>query len=368
MAQTRRWLAVTATAATCAVVSVAAPSSAAPAPPRHVGIGVRLLDAPSKLIRDPRAHAYIIDSLAPGSSITRHIAATNDTGHAAHVLFYADAASIANGRFAPAQGKTTNELTSWVSVTPTAADMPQGATVKLTVVVRVPAATTIGERYAAVLADVPPTSSGPGVKVESRAGIRMYVNVGVGVPQVNFTIDTLTAERDATGRPVVQAQVHNTGKRAIDLSGTLGLDHGPGGLSAGPFAAQLGTTLAPGQSEPVTVKLDKALPAGPWHARIDLRSGLIERAAEGTITFPSAAGTAAAPVRAKPVPFAKNRNLLVPVALGLIALALIGFILLALLRRRRKDEEDDAHHQEGRTSPRVPGQRRGTDEQEQVHR
>ena len=81
------------------------------------------------------------------------------------------------------------------------------------------------------------------------------------------------------------------GDRAIDLSGALTLDHGPGGLGAGPFPRSSVRLSAPGQSEPVTVKLNKALPAGPWHARIQLRSGLIQRAAEGTITFPSAAGT-----------------------------------------------------------------------------
>ena len=59
-----------------------------------------------------------------------------------------------------------------------------------------------------------------------------------------------------------------------------------GGTSAGPFAATLGTTLAIGGTEPVTIVLDKQLPAGPWEARVVLRSGLISRAGQATITFP----------------------------------------------------------------------------------
>jgi hypothetical protein len=83
---------------------------------------------------------------------------------------------------------------------------------------------------------------------------------------------------------VVLATVHNTGGRALDMSGTLQLLAGPGGLSAGPFPVTLGTTLAIDDTEPVTIALDKRLPAGPWDARITLRSGLIERSARATIT------------------------------------------------------------------------------------
>ena len=66
------------------------------------------------------------------------------------------------------------------------------------------------------------------------------------------------------------------------------LSDGPGGLSAGPFDANLGTTLATGATGPVTVHLDERLPAGPWTARITLRSGLVERSAHATVTFPVA--------------------------------------------------------------------------------
>ena len=46
------------------------------------------------------------------------------------------------------------------------------------------------------------------------------------------------------------------------MTGTLTLTGGPGGLTAGPFPVALGTTLAPGDSAPVTATLDQQLPDG----------------------------------------------------------------------------------------------------------
>jgi hypothetical protein len=114
---------------------------------------------------------------------------------------------------------------------------------------------------------------GGGVIQVSRVGIRLYLSVGPGgPPAANFTIDSLKARRSPDGRPLVVAMVHNTGGRALDMNGPLQLLAGPGGLSAGPFPATLGVTLAIGDTEPVTIPLDKQLPAGPWNAQITLHS------------------------------------------------------------------------------------------------
>jgi hypothetical protein len=153
---------------------------------------------------------------------------------------------------------------------------------------------------------------------------------------------------------VVLAQVHNVGGRAIDLSGSLKLLGGPGGLTAGPFPAKLGTTLAPGQSEPVTVILDKSLPSGPWTARIVLQSDLVKRAAKAMITFPAGDGVAGPPVRAVPVPVGKSRQVVTWLALVLIVLAAIA-LLLWLWRRRRRDDDDRGRGTD--PVPAVPAQR-----------
>jgi hypothetical protein len=125
--------------------------------------------------------------------------------------------------------------------------------------------------------------------------------------------------------------VQNTGGRAIDMNGSLKLLGGPGGLSAGPFPATLGTTLAIGDTESVTITLDEKLPAGPWDARITLRSGLLERSARATITFP-ATGASSSVITTSVRPAG-----LYLVAAGLVFLLLVGIAaLLVLLKRRPK--------------------------------
>ena len=174
--------------------------------------------------------------------------------------------------------------------------------------------------------------SGSGVTQVSRVGIRLYVSIGPGgPPAANFTIDSLTAERSPTGQPTIVATVHNTGGRALDMNGTLQLSAGPGGLSAGPFPATLGTTLAIDDTEPVTIPLDKRIPAGPWNARVTLRSGLIEHSVQATVTFPNAG--ASAPVRT--TSNGSSRPSLAIGGLVILPLAVIaGFLVVPRPRRR----------------------------------
>jgi len=336
---------------------------AAPADAKHPGLGIQLLEAPTALQKDPRARLYVIDHLKPGAVIKRKILVSDGTTDPLTVSLYSAASQIVNGVWSPLAGRTPNELSTWTTVSPATVSLQPGQKTQAEVTVAIPRDASSGERYAVVWAEAAIPGNGP-VHQVARVGIREYISVGPGgAPPINFTIDTLTAARATNGQPEVLAQVHNTGGRAIDLNGQLSLDKGPGGLSAGPFPAKLGTTLAPGESEPVTILLDKALPAGPWHARIELQSDLTKRAAEGTITFPTAAGAKAAPVKAKAVPLTKNRHVLVPIAVGLIALLLIALFLFLLWkrRRRREDEEDTGKGGPG-TAPTIPGQRSSQDQ------
>jgi hypothetical protein len=306
------------------------PASSAPA---AGSIGIRLVDAPTSAKNDPRAQSYIVDYLAPGAVIHRRIEVSNTTAGSVHVALYPAAATIKEGSFVGDAGHAVSALTTWTAVDPVETDVAAGAKAMSTVTINVPPDAAPGEQYGVIWAE---TSSavpaGGGVTQVSRVGIRLYVDVGPGNPlAADFAVDTLTAQRAADGSPTVVASVHNTGGRAVDMSGTLGLSAGPGGLSAGPFPAQLGTTLAPGQTEPVTVKLDKLLPAGPWDAKITLHSGLVERSAQATITFPDHG--AAAPVKAKA---AGLPTWLLPAVIGLGLLLLIALLLLLLRRRRHR--------------------------------
>lgn len=325
---------------------------------QHPGLGIRLLEAPTALANDPRAHIYIIDHLNPGATITRKVQVSDGTTSPLDVSLYAAGSEIKGGLWSPLAGRQPDELSQWITTTPSAVHLNPGQSSIVETTIKVPADASSQERYAVIWAEAQIPGNGP-VHETARAGIRVYLSVGPGGgPPTNFAIDSLSGARTKDGRPEVLAQVHNIGGRAIDLSGTLRLLTGPGGLTAGPFPAKLGTTLAPGQSEPVTVVLDKALPAGPWNARVVLQSDLLKRAAEATITFPAGNGVVGPPVKAKAVPLTKNRHVLIPIAIGLIALLVIG-LLLWLLRRRR--DKDDDKPRTGHPTPSVPSQRSATE-------
>ena len=177
---------------------------------------------------------------------------------------------------------------------------------------------------------------GSGVSSVSRVGIRIYLSVGPGgAPATTFSVDSMTAQRDADGNPLVTAQVHNTGGRAVDLSGRLELTNGPSSLSAGPFPVRAAATLAPGESGPVAVPLDRALPNGPWDAKITLESGRTSQTVTGSLTFPTESGTSAGPTTDLKGDAKLPMTLFVGIAAGLLPGM---FVVWIVLRRRRRDK------------------------------
>ena len=315
-------------AALIVTLAVAAPAAASPRGGAGGGIGLRLLDAPITARNDPRAQVYIVDHLPPGTVIHRRIEVSNATDSAARVLLYPAAATISGGSFLGAAGHTPNDLSTWTSLSPPVADLPAAGRMSATVTIAVPSDAAPGEQYGVVWAEARSPESAGGIVQVSRVGIRLYISVGPGgAPAADFTIDSLTAERSADGRPMVLATVHNTGGRALDMSGTLELLAGPGQLTAGPFPATLGTTLAIGDTESVVIVLDPQLPAGPWDAVITLHSGLVEHSARATITFPATGASA-------PVPTTPSLpGWLYPAVVGLVVLALLGLAGSILARK-----------------------------------
>jgi hypothetical protein len=299
--------------------SVVAPADAAG------GVGIRLLDVPAGTAADPRALLYIVDRLAPGAEITRRIELANTSAAAAHVGLYSAAASVQDGSFLGADAHTANELSTWTAVDPGVSEVAAGGRAIATVTVRVPSDASPGERYAVVWAETQATPTNGGVTQIGRVGIRLYISIGTGAaPAASFTIDSLTASR-SNGLPTVTASVRNAGGRALDMSGTLELVAGPGGLNAGPFAATLGTTLGIGESEPITINLDERVPDGPWSAELTLHSGLLTESVRATITFP-ASGSAPAVSTAAPPPLKS-----LPIAAAYVML-LAGATIVLILR------------------------------------
>ncbi len=312
----------------------AAPAGAATAPRAPSGstapdsLGVRLLDVPADRADDPRARTYVVDALRRGETVRRRVEVSNTTDAPMSVQLYAAAADVRDGRFVVAPDREADELSSWTTVAPGAAVVPAHGAVTATVTLAVPGGAGDGERYGVVWAQ---TSSAEGtVRTVDRVGVRMYVAVGDGtVAAPAFSIDTLTAARRADGRPVVRAAVHNTGGRALDLSGDLQLSGGPGGTSAGPFAALGGLVLAPGQTGALELPLAPDLPAGPWLAQVTARSGTLSHTVQASLTFP-----ATGEVTVATMPVARGRSGLVVLAVGLVLL-LGAAVLAALLWARR---------------------------------
>jgi hypothetical protein len=314
-----------------AFASTTVPSASA-SPARASGsLGIQLLEVPVTERSDPRALVYIVDHLAPGSVIQRRLEVSNSTDSTLHVALFAAAATIANGSFIGSAGHTANSLSTWTTVSPAATTLPAGGRAVVTVTITIPQGASDGEQYGVVWAEVQSSvaSGAGGITEISRVGIRIYLSVGRGeAPASNFTINSLTAERSASGPPMVIATVHNTGGLALDMSGALRLVSGPGGLSAGPFPASLGTTLAIGDTEPVTIVLNDKIPAGRWEAEITLRSGLIQHSARATISFPRAGATAKVFLAS---PRSGSRS--IPIVMVFIALLIIASGVLVARRR-----------------------------------
>ncbi|MBA2324487.1 MAG: hypothetical protein H0V92_10915 [Pseudonocardiales bacterium] len=301
-------------------------------------MGIRLLDAPVDRRDDPRARTYIVDHVKPGTTIRRRVQLSDNTNGPLTASLYIGGADIAKGSFRPTDKGEPSELSEWGRVSPTSVELKAGGTADAEVTLAVPASASAGERYGVIWAELPP-SQGSNVREINRVGVRIYLSVGPGgEPASDFTVDSLQGSRRADGVAVVLAQVHNTGGRALDMSGTLSLADGPAGLSAGPFPATLGTSLLSGQTEPVTIVLGKEITGGPWKATLEVRSGVLRRQAQAQITFPDKAGTSSPPTKAENVPQHKDKGILVPIAVGFIALLFLILLVLALreyLRRQK---------------------------------
>jgi hypothetical protein len=296
-------------------------------------VGVRLLDIPASAANDPRAHAYIVDSLLPGTTITRRIEVSNTTSSSLHVDAFAAAATIQKGSFVGDPGHKANALSSWTTLSQGTLEVKSHSASLDTITIAIPTDAAPGETYAIVWAEVGTAGTG-GVKLMNRVGIRIYLDVRGNNPTASsFTVDSMTADRSPSGKPIVLAEVHNTGGRAIDLAGTLRLTSVSGSLTAGPYDARLGTTVAPGQSEPITIEPGDALANGPWKAVLELKSGLLTESSQAVITFPAKPGAGIA------VPAHSTTNTLLIPLIGLSVVVIVagaGIVILLAARRRSR--------------------------------
>jgi len=302
----------------------------APPPGTDPGIGIRLTEAPENRRNDPRATRYIVDHVKAGTTFSRGIEVTNGTDRDVTVNLYAAAATLQNGEFIPASGRAANELSGWTKIEPAALTIAKGGRARATVTVAVPGDATPGERYAVALAELPPPPGQGLVGLASRVGVRMYLSVGPGdEPTTDFDLETFKPINE-DGKPGVAIHSCNTGGRALDLGGSVKLEKGPAGISAGPFASSQPATFSPGQCADLKILLDPQLPRGPWDATATLKSGAREKTAQATITFPEP-GQDVPPVKAESAG-TSDRPLVAAGAVGLFVL--VAAAAFTLWRRR----------------------------------
>ncbi len=297
-------------------------------------VGIRLLDAPIGAAHDPRAQIYIVDQISPGTTITRHVQVKNSSARPLAVSAYAAAASISGGQFRFGAAGAANALTSWTTVNPATVTLGASASTTITVRVAVPKDAVSGEQYGVIWAQISSPAGAGGVRQINRVGVRMYLDVSGTRQASSFKIDRIVAQRDPqTRRPQVTARVRNTGKRAIDVGGTITLSEGPGGLATPPVATDATITIAPGGEQTVTASFDPRLQPGPWLATVKLSSGTVHNQAAATVQFAAVPQVLAAPAH-RPDSSAFPSGAFAGVLVLLLLLVLVGAVWLT---RRRHD-------------------------------
>jgi hypothetical protein len=315
---------------TAAASTLAQPTVTHTPLPGEQRFGVRLVDVPLPARHNPRGLRYIIDFVYPGTVIRRRIMVLNEENHRARFAVYPDAAVITRGKFIGAAGETRSELTSWVTVQHPSLTLRAHHHAMDLITIRVPPGATRGEHYGVIWAQQTGylrTASGVLIKDIARVGVRIYLAVGRGgALPTRFAVSSVTVRHRASGQPYIVVRVRDTGQRAVDITGTARLDHGPGGSATGPVRSPQTLTLAPGQDGDVTFTPPRGLPAARWLARITLVSGFTTRAVTASLRL----GPKLAPQPSKGVPA------MTWVAAVLVALAVLGAVTLARARARRR--------------------------------
>jgi hypothetical protein len=139
------------------------------------GISIRIAEISSIEQNNPLARLYFVDHMQPLEVITRRIEVSNTTKFLQSVMIYPGAAQQSNGKFIAASGHGTNELTSWISVTPEQVELLPGGYATINVTFSIPPDIMSGTRYGVIWAE---TSSLGNISIVNRVGIRIMIPVG----------------------------------------------------------------------------------------------------------------------------------------------------------------------------------------------
>lgn len=251
------------------------------------------LDDPPVDEADPRSAYYVVDHVAPGGRIERAIALGNSSDRDVEVALYIGDAEVADGRFAPADGRGTAELAEWTSFEPERVDVARGDETTATLTIDVPDEARPGERYGVAWAELP--ASGEATRVVNRVGIRVYLSIGDGErPAIEAAATTITATRLDDGGSRLSIALTNNGGRAAELAGRVELTRA--GRSE-PVVLPLdgAVALAPGEEAALATGPSDDVTDGEWDATVALHVNGVEQLARGTVEVPGELGAEGEP-------------------------------------------------------------------------
>ena len=284
-----------------------------------------MADAPATLPGDSNGRSYIVNRLAPGTTIQRRGRGREQHRSIADVAVYVAAASLSHGTFSFARGHVQNELSSWTLVDRQTLRLEPGAAAFETVTIAVPGGLGGRALCGRLGRGVSPAQAAGGVTLVNRVGVRMYLS-SAQADWLRRTSSVAGSTRFALRRVGCSLwRASKTVEEARSTSGTADAHARSRRTSRRPVCGH-----APARSRArcvrlATVRLDRNLPLGPWRARLSLTSGFIQREAVATLTFPALVAAA------KP---SSSRHTLIAVGI-LLALLLAAGAAAGTIRHRR---------------------------------
>jgi hypothetical protein len=268
----------TALALGAAVVSGAAfgaPAHAAPA--QAPGTGNRIWSvrpaAPSGA-PDNRTHFTLQGT--PGSVIHDNVLVTNLSQVTVSFGVYAtDAFNTASGQFdlLPANRKPV-DIGSWLTFSRSIVTIGAGKSVPIAFTVSIPASATPGDHSGGVVVSLSAPGTGPGVKLDSRVAVRLYLRVP-GNLRPRLDVDAVNAQYHGVsspfghGRVTVTYHVTNTGNIRLQSHTALTVKS-PFGSTLAHLPATTLPELLPGGSATFSATFDHVFPAGPLTVSVGL--------------------------------------------------------------------------------------------------
>ncbi len=145
------------------------------------GIGIRIVEIPVAVKDNPQSSIYIVNRLSPSEVISQKIEVSNSTNSPMSVAIYPGAATNVIGTFAASPGATGNQLTSWISITPSQAVLPAHSYLTARVTFTVPSDAPSGEQYGVIWAATSSSGNLGNITNVNRVGIRIYAPIGKSI-------------------------------------------------------------------------------------------------------------------------------------------------------------------------------------------